>query len=66
MTTPKRRVKKNIWGNYNGYEGTKKTQAFGTCEIAAAYWLITGVVDFNEGFSPERYLECKSVLTTIF
>ena len=52
----KRRVRQNIWGNWCGYEGVRKTQEFGTNEVAAHYWLAHGVVDFDAGYeNPSRY-----------
>lgn len=35
----KRRIHQNIWGNWNGYEGTRKVIEFGTDEIDAREWL---------------------------
>ena len=55
-TTPKRRVKQNIWGNWKGYEGTRLTQDFGTDVVTAGYWVESGIVDYNEGYSDiEKY-----------
>lgn len=42
MKTPKRRIIMNVWGNWNGYEGTRKTQSFGMDERAAREWKETG------------------------
>ena len=39
MKTAKRRIRQTIWGNWNGYEGTRKTLEFGTNEQAARAWL---------------------------
>ena len=38
----KRRIKQNVWGNWNGYEGARKTMGFGTDERGANEWLQTG------------------------
>ena len=38
-TKPMRRIKENVWGNLNGYEGVRKVKEFGTDEIAAREWL---------------------------
>lgn len=35
----KYRVKRNQWGNWNGYEGSKRVEEFGTDGNAAADWL---------------------------
>ena len=35
----KRRIKQNIWGNWNGYEGTRRVMQFGTSERNAKHWL---------------------------
>jgi len=35
----KRRIHQNIWGNWNGYEGNRKVESFGTDEEAALLWL---------------------------
>lgn len=54
--TPTRRIRQNVWGNWIGYEGTRRTQEFGTDEVAAGYWYWTGSVDFNAGYAdPEKY-----------
>lgn len=42
LKSPKRRIAKNIWGNWVGYEGRARTQEFGEKEIEAEYWLRTG------------------------
>ena len=39
---PRRRVRVNIWGNWNGYEGRVRVQEFGTDEIGARQWVETG------------------------
>lgn len=39
---PKRRIKKNVWGNTNGYEGSRKVYDFGTDEQAAQIWVDGG------------------------
>ncbi len=37
-TPIKRRVRLNIWGNWKGYESTRKVYDFGTDERAAKEW----------------------------
>lgn len=36
---PKVKIHLNIWGNWNGYVGTRKVIEFGTDEIDARDWL---------------------------
>jgi hypothetical protein len=57
-----RKIKQNIWGNWNGYEGRRRVQQFGTDEISAAYWSLTGEVDFNAGYASEWFEQCKQVI----
>jgi hypothetical protein len=57
-----RKIKQNIWGNWNGYEGRSRVQQFGTDEIAAAYWSLTGEVDFNAGYAAEWFEKCKQAV----
>jgi hypothetical protein len=35
----KKRIKQNVWGNWNGYRGRHKVIAFGTDGQAATEWL---------------------------
>jgi hypothetical protein len=42
----KRRIRQTVWGNWNGYEGTRKAYEFGTDAIEAESWLATGKTDF--------------------
>ena len=55
----KRRIKKNIYGNWVGYEGARRTMNFGTQDIASAYWYFTGIYDPLEGYSEEWFQKCK-------
>ena len=57
-----RKIKQNIWGNWNGYEGRNRVQQFGTDEIAAAYWSLTGEVDFNAGYAAQWFEQCKQAI----
>ena len=50
---PKRRIKQNIWGNWNGYEGTRKVREFGTDKWDAELW-VKGELDEIE---EERKME---------
>lgn len=36
---PKRRIHQNVWGNWNGYEGTRKVREFGTDKWDARLWV---------------------------
>jgi hypothetical protein len=38
----KRRIRQNIWGNWKGYEGSRKVHDFGTDEVEAKRWMSTG------------------------
>lgn len=37
-----RRIRQNIWGNWNGYKGCRKVVEFGTDAVAAGAWHRTG------------------------
>jgi hypothetical protein len=60
-----RKIKQNIWGNWNGYEGRNRVQQFGTDEIAAAYWSLTGNIDFNAGYSREWFARCQEAIKSV-
>ena len=60
-----RKIKQNIWGNWNGYEGRRRVQEFGTSDIASAYWLLTGDVDFNAGYSQEWFARCQEAIKSV-
>jgi hypothetical protein len=62
----KRTIKQNIYGNWVGYTGRSRAEEFGRYEIAAAYWLITGKVDFFAGYAPEWFAECNQALKQSF
>jgi hypothetical protein len=57
-----RKIKQNIYGNWVGYLGTRRSQEFGTKEVAAGYWLLTGTVDFDECWSDEWLPKCKQAI----
>jgi hypothetical protein len=59
-----RKIKQNIYGNWVGYQGGKRVEQFGTQDIAAAYWLLTGKVDFLGGYSDEWMPKCMDALKT--
>lgn len=58
-----RKIKQNVWGNWNGYVGRRRVIQFGTDDIAAAYWSLMGTVDFNAGYSPEWHEKCKKLIS---
>ena len=39
----KRRIRQNVWGNWYGYEGTRRTKEFGTDARAAREWATVSV-----------------------
>jgi hypothetical protein len=61
MTTikGKRKIRQNIYGNYKGYIGVRQMHDFGTDEIAAGHWMVTGELDFNAAYAPENYEAAK-------
>jgi hypothetical protein len=61
----KRKIKQNIFGNWCGYQFGRRTHEFGTNEIAAAFWFLTGAVDANAGYGPEWFEKCKQTLKTV-
>jgi len=38
---PKRRIHQNVWGNWNGYEGNRRTEEFGLDWREAHRWVGT-------------------------
>ena len=38
--TPKARIYRNIWGNWNGYIGRNRVREFGMSEYDAKEWLV--------------------------
>lgn len=58
-----RKIKQNIWGNWNGYLGGRKVAVFGTDEIAAGYWFLTGVTDFAAGYDDLWIDRCKAAVS---
>lgn len=47
----KRRISKNIWGNWVGYTGRHRTHEFGEDALFADFWLRTGIFDKNAAYS---------------
>jgi len=47
----KRKAKQNAWGNWNGYVGRKKVIEFGTDDVRAGHWVLTGEEKGNNGYS---------------
>jgi hypothetical protein len=54
MKNAKRKIRQNIWGNWRGYISGRIVQEFGTDEIAAGHWMVTGETDFNIGYASEN------------
>lgn len=55
-----RRVKQNVWGNWNGYIGRRKVIEFGPDDVRAGYWKITGKDDRNGGYKSQDFAKlCK-------
>ena len=61
----KRKIKQNIYGNWNGYVGRNRIQEFGTDSISAAYWFLTGEVNFLNGYSDDNFSICKEILNKL-
>jgi len=61
--TGKKKLKKNVWGNWNGYLGRKKVMEFGTNEVKATDWLIMTDGQFNEAYPKANYNDGKLSLT---
>ena len=61
----KRKIKQNIFGNWCGYQSGKRTHQFGADEIAAAFWFLTGLVEFNGGYDQQWFEKCKQTLKSI-
>lgn len=55
MTT--KRIKQNVWGNWNGYEGSRKVKEFGTRGDEAEEWLVAEQA--NAPSEPQRYELCE-------
>ena len=53
----KRKILKNIYGNWRGYCGGKVFIEFGTDEVAAGHWFLTGDADFNSGYESKETIE---------
>ncbi len=62
----KRRIKQNIWGNWKGYEGTRRAAdcrtEFGTDSVAAYIWLMTGKLsaDGPDSYTVEELLAAQA------
>jgi hypothetical protein len=64
MQNAKRRIYKNIYGNWRGYVGRELVYSFGRKDIVAAYWLLTGQIDALAGYSPEWNAACENAINT--
>lgn len=47
----KRRVKKNVWGNWKGYFGRTYVADLGVDDVVAGYWLETGITSLLAGYA---------------
>lgn len=54
----KRRIRQNIYGNWNGYEGRRVVQFFGSDEWAAKYWMEHGEVPRFDQSDFKRQFVC--------
>lgn len=60
----KRKAKQNVWGNWYGYTGRNRTHDFGTDDVAAGYWVLTGKADHSAGWASREFAEqCRAALT---
>ena len=46
----KRKVRKNIYGNWVGYVSGRRAEEFGPDDVMAGYWLLTGERDSTTGY----------------
>ena len=60
-----RKIKQNQYGNWCGYTGRVRSYEFGNDEVSAAYWLLTGEVDFYAGYGDEWFQKCKEALNQL-
>ena len=56
----KRKIYQNIYGNYRGYIGRKSFFEFGTDEVSAGHWLLTGNADFYSGYESNETIEAAN------
>lgn len=61
-----RTIKQNIHGNWIGYTGRNQTALFDMDAVSAGYWLLTGIVDDDAGYSDEWYPKCKQVVAPLY
>lgn len=62
-TGPKRKAEQNVWGNWNGYEGNRKVAEFGTDDVRAGYWVLTGQ-ESDDGYQSREMIEkCRKALS---
>jgi hypothetical protein len=59
----KRRIHQNIWGNWNGYEGKKRVVEFGTDEVRAGHWLLTGDSDRYAAYESDETIKAARKAT---
>lgn len=57
----KRKIHQNVWGNWNGYEGTRKVADFGTDEQGAREWLADPVAYETEQNTARQSVGAKTL-----
>jgi len=53
----KRRIHQNIYGNWYGYMGRARVIEFGTDEVRAGAWLLTGDEDRYAGYESDETIK---------
>lgn len=56
-----RRIKANVWGNWNGYEGTRKVISFGLDERDAQEWLETGETNGRARLDEPHHIKSRVI-----
>lgn len=72
MKKPKVRIHQNIWGNWNGYIGTRKVAEFGTDKHRANQWYLDHVAPkqsygekvhpVTKEIAPEGFMWCANAI----
>lgn len=53
----KRHIRKNIYGNWRGYEGREFVIEFGHDGVAAGHWLLTGETERLSGYQSDETIK---------
>lgn len=53
----KRRIHRNKWGNWRGYEGRQCVIEFGGDDVAAGHWLLTGETERLSGYASDETIK---------